>query len=465
MPAAVSAYAGLRWVPADATYVVASRRVEDVVLVARELIDAIGILSDNDVAQMSADSSRDLGGLDLFSTASLTDHGIDVGRGAVVFASGLSPTIALPLSDPQRFAAYIEQRRGGGAVVQVSRAHDLDVYTFRPDRDEAVHWTFAGDWFLAHYESFDEREPEGAWLDVALAARGGFGAEADLTAAIAEGTRRLGAEPPVLAVARLPRLMANKLVTEPAACAETIGRLGRLMAVAGVTGGEVRGAIVADVTGGTDGVRALRTPIPAGWQAARAEAPIQAEVGIDLRAIAQRLSPCVEDDLVEEFDLNVVRAARAFIYRLDPARFEGRAAVAVELVEPGYLEQMLDQIPGLSFMRKSRKVGTVQVHDVDVPMMAKFSYAVVGSTSIAGLGGTLDAVVAGGMGQPGDELGRVRLRPQALSADEWVQLLEPVVGRDRARDRIVRRLRRWKLGEVTLAIDGAALVLAAHGQR
>jgi len=465
MPAPVARYAGLRWVPADATYVIATHRTEDAVLIARELVDVLGLAGEFDAAQVGRDSARALGGLDVLSTADLAEHGIDVTRGVAIFSRGLSPTFAVPLADPQRFAAFIEEQRRGGAVVQVARAHDLDVHTFRPHREVAFHWVFAGDWFLAHFEHTDEHEVDGAWLDAAIAARGGFAAEADLVAALDEGQRRLGAEPPLVAVARTPQLLAHPLIREPAACADTLGRLGRIIAVGAVAAPDARGAIVAEVAGGVDGVRALRTPVPAGWARARAEAPIQLDAGFDLRTAAERIGACAREDLVDAFDLDVVRGVRAFLFRLDPDRLEGRGAAVVELVDPRVVKDAEDEIPGLSLLRRDRTIGGVKVFDVNIPSFPSFSYAVVGTTAIAGLGGTIDAVLAGGMGQPDDVLARVELRPRALSADEWDRMLAPLVARDRARRWLIERLRAWKLGTVTLALEGSALVLSAHGQR
>ncbi|MBZ0238821.1 MAG: hypothetical protein K8M05_41305, partial [Deltaproteobacteria bacterium] len=209
MPAAVSAYAGLRWVPADATYVVAARRTEDAVVLLKSAVDALGIVGEFDAAELSRESQDELG-FDVLSAEAYADMGVDLDRGLAVWSRGLGPSFAVPLADPQRLAAEIERRRGPGTVVQVSRAHDTDVFTIRPARDAAFHWAIAGDWFLAHLEVTDEREAEGAWFEDAWAARGGLAGHADFLAALDEGTKRLGGEEVGVtgeAAARRPRVL------------------------------------------------------------------------------------------------------------------------------------------------------------------------------------------------------------------------------------------------------------------
>ena len=63
------------------------------------------------------------------------------------------------------------------------------------------------------------------------------------------------------------------------------------------------------------------------------------------------------------------------------------------------------------------------------------------------------------------ELLRVELRPQAWSADQWSELLRPLVRREQARTFAVRALRRWKLGQLLLVREPQALVFTARGER
>ncbi len=463
MPAAVSAYAGLRWVPPDVTYAVATRRSEDAVLILKNLVDAAGILAEVDAAELSRESTRELG-FDLLAPEAYADLGVDLERGVAIWSRGLGPSLAIPLVDPQRLAAELEARRGPGTVVQVSRAHEVDVYTLRPDRDAAIHWAIAGDWFLAHVEITDEREADGAWFESAWSARGGLAGAADFTAALDEGRARLGGEPPLVGLARLPALLALPLIEDPPACAPIVGALGRVFVAAGA-GAEARGAIVVELPAGVDGVRALITNLPAGWVAARAGAPLQVEIGVDLRDVAAALGPCVGDDLFRNLELDQASGGRLFVHQIDIGRLEGKGAVVAELGNPRMLDDLLAEIPGIGFLSKKRKLAGFAVTDVNAPAVPRFSYTVAGSSTIVTVGTPIDALLGGGMVAGGDQLARVELSPRAWPAQTWDELLQSVIGRQETRTATVRRLRAWSHGLLTLTVEGRALVLTAHGAR
>lgn len=465
MPAAVSAYAGLRWVPADASYVVAARRTGDAVVLLKSAVDALGILGEFDAAELSRESQDELG-FDVLSAEAYADLGVDLDRGLAVWSRGLGPSFAVPLADPQRLAAEIERRRGPGTVVQVSRQHDTDVFTIRPARDAAFHWAIAGDWFLAHLEVTEEREAEGAWFEEAWAARGGLAGHADFLAALDEGTKRLGGEPPLVGLARTPALVGHRLLAEGPgrpACRSTVGAIGRMFLAAGVDGPDARGALVVEVPGGVDGLRALLTAVPTGWGDARKGAPLQLDVGVDVRGIARAFSPCAGDDLVAEMDAELPSSGRVFVHEVDLDDMKGRGAAAVELTDPGMIGRALDDIPGIRFMKKVRSVGPVDVTDVNVPMLPRFSYAQVGATTVIAVSSAIDAFVM--PGAPGDELARFEILPRAWPVETWDGLLAEVIRRREARADTIRRLRAWSRGLVTASLEGRAVVLFAHGTR
>jgi hypothetical protein len=465
MPAAVSVYAGLRWVPADATYVVAARRSEDAVVLLKSAVDALGIVAEFDASELSRDSERELG-FDVLSPEAYAEMGVDLERGIAVWSRGLGPSFAVPLADPQRTAAEIERRRGPGTVVQVSRAHDSDVFTVRPANDAAIHWTITGDWFLAHLEYSDEHEAEGAWFEEAWAARGGVAGHADFTAAVDEGKKRLGVDPPVVGLVRTPQLVGNRLLAEGPGqpeCASTVGAINRIFLSAGVAGPDSRGAIVVEVPAGLDGLRALMTKVPAGWADARKGAPLQLEVGIDVRAIARAFSPCADEDLAGNMDSEAPSSGRLFVHEIDIDDMKGKGAAAVELSDPGLVARALDDVPGISLMRKRRKVAGAEVTDVNVPMLPRFSYAQVGATTVVSVSSAIDALLA--FGPAGDEVARFEILPRAWPVETWDALLREVVGREDARADTIRRLRAWSRGFVSASVEGRAVVLFAHGTR
>jgi hypothetical protein len=471
MPAAVSAYAGLRWVPPDATYAVATRRTEDALTLTHHLLDAVGIVGQFDTAEVSRDLSRELG-VDLLSADALADLGVDLKRGAAVWSRGLGPHLALPLADPQRFAAELERRRNAGTVVQVSRAHDVDVYTYRPPREAALHWAVAGDWFLAHLEVMEEREPDGAWFEAAWSARGALAGHDDFIAALDEATRRVGAEPALVGLARVPALLRHPLIApamaaEAPGCAPLVESLGRVFISAAGTEADVVGAVVVEVGAAIDPIRRLVLPVPAGWAKAREGAPLQLDVGVDLHAISAGLARCTREDLAR--DLRDVRGGRVLVHAIDLGRMTGKGAAVAELVDPRFLQRTIDDmigdIPGIGFLTKRRKIGGLDVTVIDVPSFPAFAYGTSGTTGFGGVGGTLDAVLAGGIVPGGDELAHAAILPRVWSEATWDQLLREVIGRDEARAATIRRLRAWSLGELTVTAEGRALALTAHGAR
>lgn len=465
MPAAVSVYAGLRWVPADATYVLAARRSEDAIVLFKTAVEAVGIIGEFDAAELSRESQQELG-FDVLSPDAYAEMGVDLERGIAVWSRGLGPSFAVPLADPQRTAAEIERRRGPGTVVQVSRAHDADVFTVRPERDVAIHWTITGDWFLAHLEYTEEHEAEGAWFDEAWAARGGIAAHADFAAAVDEGKKRLGGDPPLVGMLRTPQLVGNRLLAEGPGqpeCASTVGAINRMFLSAGVEGPDSRGALVVEVPAGLDGLRALMTKVPAGWADARKGAPLQLEVGLDIRALARAFSPCADEDLAAQLDREAPSSGRLFLHEIDVDDMKGRGAAAVELSDPDVIRRALDDVPGISLLSKRRKVAGVEVTDVNVPMLPRFAYAQVGATTVVTVSSAIDSLLS--FGAAGDEVARFEILPRAWPAETWDALLREVVGREEARADTVRRLRAWSRGVITASVEGRAVVLFAHGTR
>lgn len=471
MPAAVSAYAGLRWVPADATYAVASRKTSDVVAVARELVDAAGILGGFSLAEARAGSRAELG-LDVFADADLAELGIDLGRGAAVWSSGLGPSLALPLADPERFAAWITKVRGSAAV-QVIRAHDVDVYTYRADGDAAFHWALVGDWMLAHVEPTEERETEGAWFEAAWTARGGLAGHADFAAALDDASRRLGADPPVVGLVRVPQLLAHPLIAtdlaRQAGCQPLLRDLGRVFLSAVAHEGDARGAIVLEVGAAAEGIGRHRLPVPAGWAAARAKAPLQLDAGVDLHVLSAVLQPCTEENLVEDADIRDIRGLRLYLHALDVGRMEGRGAAVVEVKDPRFMKdtiaEALDSIPGVRFMTKTRTVGALTVSEINVPSFPSISYATSGTTGLVTVDSSFEAMLGGGLGAGGDELFHAAVHPKAWPEATWHDILRDFVGREESRELMIKRLRTWSHGELTVTLEGRALVLTGHGAR
>jgi hypothetical protein len=129
------------FVPPTATYVVATTRLDDALRLLRDAIDGLGPLAGVDADRVSRELTGAFG-FDPLSDAALAQQGLDPTRGLALWADGgVGPVLALPVSEPARLAARIEELRKSGAVVQVERIEGREVSTWRPDR---VAWRSTG---------------------------------------------------------------------------------------------------------------------------------------------------------------------------------------------------------------------------------------------------------------------------------------------------------------------------------
>ena len=127
---AAGEYPGLAFVPADATYALASTRIDQTVPVVVDLVDAVGILADGEDARSAGAALAEGLGFDPLALDQLIDQGVDPTRGLAVWAGReLGPTLALPLADAERMAGRIEAMRGSGAMVQVGQIDGHEVST------------------------------------------------------------------------------------------------------------------------------------------------------------------------------------------------------------------------------------------------------------------------------------------------------------------------------------------------
>ncbi|MEZ4402360.1 MAG: hypothetical protein R3B06_20210 [Kofleriaceae bacterium] len=462
--AVVSAYPGLAYVPADATYLLASHRLDGALQVVRDLADAVGPLDGMDATRYGAGLARVLG-FDPSTAAGLADQGFDLERGFAVWArGGLGPVIAMPVADAARVMARIDRYRAGGAVVQTTSIDGHDVSTWRAERELAIHWAFVADWLLVHVEFTVEREADGAWLTAALAAGGRIGGAADVAATLAQASQRLGvATPAVIGLLRWPAVRATAAGAETAPCDGTMGQLGSIMIGATGDGATAAGVIVADLPGGVASIRAMALPAPAGWAAARGAAPASAELGLDLRRFQAAWAPCLGDGLTRDALAAGVFGGRAFALAVDLEDGKLQGALAAT-VAPAAVAQLREQIPGLAFLERTRLVGGVTVHDVRLPMVPAIAYAQTGERLVATAELPIDPLVTGGDAGAAP-LARVELYPQAWPAETWDQLFGMVIGRDRLREHMVELFRRWRHGVIEVNLEDRALVLTARGER
>jgi hypothetical protein len=463
----VTAYPALRWVPADATYVVTSRKVSDAVAVVRELVGLDGMRTDYDVAEAEHDLERELG-VDPLSADNLRSAGVDLDGGAVMFSKGLSVTLAIALSDPQRTTGFLDEHRGN-AVVEVEREQGVDIYTYRMDRHHRVHWAIADGWLFVHLEVVDEHEAELAWYRDLRAAAGAYAAGPDFAAAVAAAVHlpaaKPGAPPPIVGVVNAPPALARlvSVAGHLKACVDLVSSVKRVYLAASFDGVDATGEIALELAGADPSAAAVAPP--PGWATAREGAPLQAEWTADLDRVAAWLAPCYPD--ARGLSSFGVRAAAAFVQQLDVDDLSGRAAAWFVGHDTRVFDEAVGRIPGLSLVSHDRTVAGVGVTDVSVPMGPKFSYARTRTSVTAAIGdGLIDAIV-GGRAAPATRLMHLELHPHGLSDETWQKIFEVrLLGLDNPahRTRTLRRLLRWDLGQIDLDASPGMLVLTAHGR-
>ena len=468
-PVDVGAYAALRWVPADATYVVAARSTEDATVVLREMINVVGILIDADADAAASAMRRELG-FDILSGGSLADIGVDRDGGAAVFSQGLSPTVAVKLSDPARVTELIDRLREGGAAVQVERRGGVEIFTYN-DSEARLHWAIADGWLWVHVELVGEKEVDGAWFDALRSAGGAMAAQADWKAALSAATRRIrGATvapdgPPVAGVIRTPAL-ADRIVRlgAPAACLGQASRATRILLAIGVTGVDAVAAFTVELGDAAPGMAALIRPPMPGWAKARGEAPIQAEWSLDLAGVTEALRACDGGVSARAVTDDGFHTVRLFLHGIDMDNLSARGAAHLDLGHRRKISEFLDQLPARRLVERKVKIGPFDGASVQVPMLPPFTYVLTDTLFLAGVDLDLSAVVGAGSPAASTSAAHLELHPNALPAATWDGLLEQVRSYDEARKRMVRRLQRWDLGRIDLDLDGTELVLTAHGR-
>jgi len=458
----------LGFVAADAAYVVTAPRVGDAVAVLDDLADAVGMLDAADARLIGAELARELG-FDPLSLDSVVAQGIDPGRGIALWGRGdLGPTLALPIADRAPIVARIDAWRARGAVVQVGRIGAHEVSTWRPEREVAIHWSFVDDWLLVHVEFALAHEPAEQWLTQALAARGAVVGTPDFAAARAAAAAQLGDPPALLAMARVPAILGSRLWREVGGCAAPLTSLGRVTLAATTDGAVARGALVLEVPGGVDGIRAMQLAAPPGWRDARGTPPVAVEVALDLRRLQAALAPCIGDELTRDAIRAGVFGGRAFAEQLDLDDREIRAAFAGR-VDPRVVTDATDEVPGFDFLARRRTVAGHAVTEIEVPMIPKLGFTAAGEELVAAVGLAIDPILAGatdpGLERAAADLGRVEVRPLAWTAAAWDALLDDLIVRDQARARTIAALRRWQLGVIEAHLDDRAIVITARGER
>lgn len=471
MPAAVKTYGALRWVPATASYAFVARRSADLSLLLRDAADSLGIAFDAD-AEVAADWSREMFGYDLFSPDSLEGIGVDLDAGAAIWGTGLSPTVAVRLSDPSKLDAFVDRMRSAGVSLQSQMSDGVEVFSVPMDRELIISWAVVDGWVLSRLELTRERAPELGWLAGARGARGALGGDPDFTAAVDVAKTHApsiaaGDGPPVVAVLR-PARLADAVEgfidvggIDLHACLAPLRSLPRILGVAASGDAGVTGALVADLGDPAPLANLVVTP-PPGWAAAREGAAVQVDLSIDAEATLHAVRACVPAR--EARSTFGVKTAHLAVHQFDDDGFPGVAAGYADLSTDRHLKALIP--PAIKWISDSRKVGKETVIDVSIPYMFSISYLLTPTRAAIGRGdGEIERVL--GPGEPLDgELFHLHVRPRDVPDRSWGILLERLdVARETARERAIARIRRWK--EITIhgELEGARAVMTVTATR
>lgn len=468
MPSAVQTYGALRWVPAGVSYAVVARRATDLSAILRDLADSVGILFDAD-ATVAGEWSKQMFSYDLFSPDSLAGIGIDVEGGAVIYGTGLSPTIVARLGDPSALDAFVDRMRQNGVALQSQMSDDIEVFSIRMDEDVSIQWAAVDGWVLSRIEFLPERAPELGWLAGARGAKGALGGDPDFTAAVTAGKDHApglaaGEGPPIVVVLRPGRVLdaATGLGDDDEvpieACGAPLRSVPRIVGAFGSSAAGVTGALVADLAEPSK-LEALILPAPPGWSNARANAALQVDVSVDVDAAMQAMRGCFGSGL---FGLKTAHVA---LHHFDDDGWPDKAAAYADLSTDRVLRGLLSQIPFLGRMSSGRKIGSTDVIDVSVPFFIDFTYLLTPSRMAASRGSGMMELVLG-EGQSWDnELFRFEVHPQQIPDAAWHLAFEQLDLDRRATERTIQRLRAWSEGKVEARLDGGRVVVTVAGTR
>lgn len=481
-PAGEVAMPALRWVPADAAYVVATGRVGDAIALAREVLTGVGAAHGADLTSLDGLLRAELGFSPVDADA-LADLGIDLEGSAALFGNGSQHTLVVALDGVERTAAFLDDRRPEVGV-SITQYRGREVYSQAMPGGARLSWSLLDGWLLVHVDADELRSV--AWLDPILAAaEHSIAAEEDFARALARAGAVLGAErgasPAVVGLVRVARLAADLAGVDDRglACLASLPPVVRSIAVGGAVGwdfadGYLEVGLAPAAAAAVKG--ALAAPPPAGFLRLREEAGLFASWSLDLGWLAGVVEDsCLagvlsfEDPMAAMLGWTPPPAAyHLAASHLDPAEPAGQVAAHVALRDRRFLDRQLDAIPARALFDRSATIAGTAVRVLGVPGYPKLYYhltdasltAAVGADWMARLVGQEQAILEHA------ELGAFGLRPSRIGDLE--ALAELALGLDRmgrpggARVRaeaIAKQLRRLDHGSVRLVLDGDRLRL------
>lgn len=491
---APAGYEALRWVPANASYVLVAGRLEDLADAARELVSAVLLVGPDDVSALDRGLREELG-FSPWRRDDLVGAGIDPDGGAVVFSRGLFPTAVVRVSDEALLRAVISPlipRTGVSARLR----EGVEVFEWRA-RTFAVAWAFVDGHFAVHlFDPRREHDPL-AWFAAMVdgSARATLGA-GDLRDARAFADR-LGAPPApsaaqpgwprptarvfptVLGFARLDRVRAGfgkRLERELGPCAGVLRGESRLFVAAQMDWRAGDGAIgleLAPAAAAT--LRAWSSPAPPpGVGAFLSGAALRLELGFDLAHLGELAEHCplVPDPgrrIATRLGAGAIGSAHLALHSMEPSGVPSRAG-GFARGQPAFVDALLARVPGRQALERGDRIGTTDVVVLSVPLLPPLTYRFDGASFTGAIGeGVMASMIGPGTGEDATrspdvmllhaEIAPARLPHLAAAMDKLAQLVGPGIGH--AARRLALRLGEYALGRVRLGLEGDLLILRA----
>jgi hypothetical protein len=471
-------FAAARWVPAQPTYVFASKTLGTAQRSLRDTLDLIGIAVGFELRDASQAVS-DLIGVDALHPDPIAAIGIDPHGGWAAFSEDLSPTLVVHLAAPDRMAAFLDRQRQRGmatesVIVAAARGRErTEVVSAHLANGLKLSWAIAGDWMWVHVALPFAHDDGTSWFTASHDPH-----TAGWSATWAWAQRAAGAAAGVVGFLDLHGAVANAVASLPdaVACAKQIPAVGR---VAVAIDGDERhvAARLAFSVRSTAKLSSLILPAPSGWAATAAHAAIAAQWNLDLPAVRSWLAPCLASAGVDltALDDAGVRAGRGLVLDFDPDGMSGTGAIALDVTRPAFFERQLDRIPLRHTLERMRTFGTTPGVQIAIPFGVTVEYVLDDHRAVAALGdGMLARVFAPAAPAPAPApapLIAIDLAPPAMSVQAWGSVLHALVDHELsgppgpATRRMVDRLMRWRDLHLGVTVEPSELVVSLSGHR
>lgn len=450
-----------RWVPANPTYVISAHSFLDAQVAFTDFIDVLGTMLGRETSEAAQELTRVLG-VDPMSAQAVAGIGVDLEGSLVVFSEDLNPTFVVHLDAPDAMAAFFERQREKGLRTQSVVIAGAEVFTAKVDGDLWISWAVDADWLWVHF-ALDK--PDGtAWFENSKQ-KGGSAWVDGWTWARALAPQAEG----VVGLVDLQRVIAaaSKGVESRAACVRDLASVRRVGLNVETDGKQLGARLALDVGAVAPRIGATVMPPPPGWDAAATNAPIAAQMNVDLAAAAAWAQGCFGDveglNLAAQLEPYGVRTARAFLHALDPDDKEGTGAVAFDLSNATFFRGLLDEVPRRSMFESSKTFGIYKGKHISVPFVAKADYVLDDTIGIASMGDGLLAKIGTGAPAGPPPLVSLDLRPPGLSAGVWTWILTQLDAPEP--ERFAQRLLTWQNIHLGARLDGSSLVIEAAGNR